>query len=158
MPRPRIGVTLTNMNKVELYFARAFKHDRLRGRGWFNNHDIFFEAKENFQKLPSIDSKTPQTKKHSTQHRCDALQKWIDAYIPSEKWQRCLLTLRQDKSRRKLKLRQLNLQSDVYLIVKALAKKKEMTMGELIRTLAEPVLNKMYKQEFNKELTIKSKK
>lgn len=141
MARPKKGVTPANINKVDNYFLRAFKYDRLHRDSWFASHDALYEAKESYKKLPAISSKSSEAKKTTLANRCVALQQWIDTYIPNEKWQRCLLTLRQEKSRKKLKLRQLNLGADIYSKVKVLAEKKGITMGEAIQKLAKPALN-----------------
>ena len=108
------------------------------------------EAKDHFNQLPQIDWKNDSTKTASMIKRREALQQWIDKFIPSKKWQRCLLTLRQNKSRRKLKLKRLDLQLDVYLTVKTLAKKKGQSIGETIYYLAKPALDKIYKSEYTK--------
>jgi macrodomain Ter protein organizer (MatP/YcbG family) len=87
----------------------------------------------------------------------EALQIWIHTYVSPEKWQRCLLTLRQNKSRKKLKLRRLDLKMDVYLTVKTLAKKLGMSMGDTIFSLAKPKLDKIYQTELANELKLPTK-
>jgi macrodomain Ter protein organizer (MatP/YcbG family) len=150
MARPKEGVTPKNFIHVQNYFSRAFRFDRLRGLGWFESGDNYYDAKEAYTKLqyPNWDKNDAK----SLDKRCQTLQKWIDTHIPNEKWQRCLLTIRQAKSRKKLKLRQLNLKYNVYLNVKILAEKKGVTMNALIEQLVEPVLNKIYRAEFEAEL------
>lgn len=149
MARPKQGVTSKNLLHVENYFSRAFQFDRLRGQGWFESEDAYYDAKEAYKKLPHFNWTTKDTR--MIDKRCMILQKWIDKHIANEKWQRCLLTLRQAKSRKKLKLRQLNLKSDVYLTVKILAKKKGITMSDVVKKLAEPALKKIYDAEFASE-------
>lgn len=149
MARPKQGVTPKNLLHVENYFSRAFRFDRLRGVGWFESDDAYYDAKETYKKLPYFNWTTKDSK--TIDKRCKTLQKWVDQHVADDKWQRCLLTLRQAKSRKKLKLRQLNLQSDVYLTVKILAKKKGITMGKLVKKLAEPALQKIYDAEFEAE-------
>ncbi len=154
MPRPRKGVTLANLNNVEYYFSRALRNERMQRSGWFPDYDLFYEAKEEFRKLPRVDSSDKSQEKISMGKRQKALQKWVDKYIKKEKWQRCLLTLRQDKSRKKLGLRQLNLKADIYRTVKIISQKKGITMGEVIKKFAEPMLKKIYKSEIETELRI----
>lgn len=149
MARPKEGVTPKNLLHVENYFSRAFRFDRLRGQGWFKDEDTYYDAKEAYKSLPHFNWTTKDTK--MIDKRCKTLQKWIDQHVANDKWQRCLLTLRQAKSRKKLKLRQLNLKADVYLTVKILAEKKGITMGELVKRLAEPALKRIYGAEFEAE-------
>jgi hypothetical protein len=151
MPRPRRGVTLSNLLQVDRYFALALKENRL-----FTNKTLslnaLHEAKEAFSKLPAIQWKTETSKKNSMVHRQVALQAWIDQFVDSIKWQRCLLTLRQKKSRKKRKLRRLDLPLEIYLIVKALALKQDLTLAEAIYKLAKPAFEKLSKTEYKKEL------
>lgn len=156
MARPKKGVTPKNLLYVEDYFSRAFQADRLSGQGWFKSWNAYYDAKETYKKIPHYHWTAKDTK--TVAKRCAALQKWIDQYIPNSKWQRCLLTIRQAKSRKKLKLRQLNLRSDVYLTVKILADKKGITMGEIIKKLTEPALQKIYDKEFEAEYKMKRNK
>lgn len=158
MPRPRKGVTLDNLHNVDRYFFQALKGNKLFLNKNTQNFNLHYEAKEAFSKLPAIDWKNDATKKASMLTRQQALQAWIDQYITPEKWQRCLLTLRQNKSRKKLKLRRLDLQADVYLTLKALAKKKKLSLGETIYQLAKPALNKLYKKELIEEQASPRKK
>lgn len=149
MARPKQGVTPKNLLHVENYFSRAFRFDRIRGQGWFESEDAYYDAKEAYKNLPHFNWTTKDTK--MIEKRCKTLQIWIDQHVANEKWQRCLLTLRQAKSRKKLKLRQLNLKFDVYLTVKTLAKKKGITMSDVVKKLAEPALQKIYDAEFAAE-------
>lgn len=158
MPRPKQGVTSKNFLRIDNYFVRAFRFDRLSGKGWFNDNNSYYKAKEKFQKLPNINWSDESAKKISLDKRRKALQKWIDEHVSNEKWQRCLLSLRQDKSRKKLDIRQLNLKADIYRTVKIISQKKKITMGEVIRQLAEPVLAKIYKSEFDVEFKISKRK
>jgi hypothetical protein len=149
--RPRKGVTLQNLHQVDRYYYQALKDNRLFKETSVEATRELFRAKEAFQKLPSINWKTAATKKTSMSIRQAALQNWVDKYVPKEKWQRCLLTLRQHKSRKKLKLKRLDLQLDVYLTVKALANKLKLSLGEVIYKLAKPKLDQIYKKEWRKE-------
>lgn len=152
MPRPRQGVTSANILNVDSYFSRALKDNRLFTRQPTQNFDLIFQAKEAFFKLPPIDWKNETTKKKSITLRIAALQQWIDQYVDPKKWQRCLLTLRQNKSRKKLKLRRLDLQMNVYLTVKILAKSFGLSLNDTIDKLAKPALNKIYKNQLIKVL------
>ena len=156
MARPRKGVTKANLLQVDRYFSLALKQNRLFNLSSSKNLEIFYYAKEAYNKLPSIDWKNDITKKNSIDNRIAALQIWVDEYVPAEKWQRCLLTLLQNKSRKKLKLRRLDLQLDIYLIVKALARKQKMSLGATIYKLAKPAFNKICKAELARDIGIKN--
>lgn len=148
MARPHRGVTLENMYYVDSYFYRALKDRRLfETEESDENWGFYDNANEAFNTLPSINRKNEETKKATTEERRIALQEWVDKYISSKKWQRCLMTLRQDKSRKKLKLKSLDLTLDVYLVVKNLAEKMGMTIGEAIYDIAKPALDKLYADE-----------
>ena len=142
MPRPRKGVTLANMYHVDDYFYRALKDNRL-----YEENDDSWELHDNanrtFKKIPPIDYKNEKTKKASKEERRVALQKWIDKHVSPEKWQRCLMTLRQRKSRKKLNLQRVDLPMEVYLVVKRLADKKGATLAEAIYSVAKPALDKI---------------
>lgn len=158
MARPRRGVTLQNLHQVDRYFYQALKDNRLFKEASVETTRKVFRAKEAFQKLPGVNWKNETVKKTTMRLRQAALQAWIDTYVPKEKWQRCLLTLRQHKSKKKLKLKRLDLQLEVYLTVKALAKKLELSLGEVIYKLAKPKLDRIYKMEFEKALGMGQKK
>lgn len=158
MARPRRGVTLQNLHQVDRYFYQALQDNRLFKENSVETTRKVFRAKGAFRKLPSINWKNETVKKNTMRIRQIALQDWIDTYVPKEKWQRCLLTLRQHKSRKKLQLKRLDLQLDVYLTVKALAKKLGLSLGEVIFKLAKPKLDKIYRVEFEGELGVKKKK
>jgi hypothetical protein len=158
MPRPRKGVTFSNIHHVDSYFHNALKSNRLSTTKSVESLSLMYDAKEAFLNLPAINWTNDSTKKESVLKRKDGLQAWIDKYILPEKWQRCLLTLRQNKSRKKLKLRRLDLKMDVYLTVKALAKKQGLSIGDAIYNLAKPKLDKMYKAEFANEFKLPKKK
>jgi hypothetical protein len=158
MPRPRKGVTLSNIHHVDSYFHNALKSNRLSTSKSLESLNLIYDAKEAFLKLPVINWTNDTTKKESILKRKEELQTWIDKYISTEKWQRCLLTLRQNKSRKKLKLRRLDLKMDVYLTVKALAKKQGLSIGDTIYNLAKPKLDKMYKTEFANEFKLPKQK
>jgi len=158
MTRPRRGVTLQNLHQVDRYFYQALKDNRLFKETSVEATRKVFRAKEAFQKLPGVNWKNETVKKNTMRIRQVALQAWIDTYVPKEKWQRCLLTLRQHKSRKKLQLKRLDLQLDVYLTVKALAKKLELSLGEVIYKLAKPKLDRIYKVAFIEELETRRKK
>ncbi len=158
MPRPRKGVTFANLHLVDSYFQNAIKLNRLSTNKSIEHLGFMYDAKEAFKALPIINWKDSTSKKDSLLQRKEALQAWIDKYITPDKWQRCLLTLRQNKSRKKLKLRRLDIKIDVYLAIKALAKKQGLSMGETIYNLAKPKLDKLYKMELAKELQPARKK
>ena len=147
MPRPRKGVTLENLHHVDRYFSQSLKNNRLFINNSAAKSNLHYDALDAFKKLPAIDWKNDDLKQSTLSKRCIALQEWIDQYVSPTKWQRCLLTLRQNKSRKKLKLRRLDLQLDVYLTIKALAKKQKISLGEVIYKLAKPALDKIYKSE-----------
>jgi hypothetical protein len=154
MPRPRKGITLSNIHLVDSYFHNALKNNRLSSSKSLESLNRTYDAKEAFMALPAINWKTETIKKETILKRQAALQVWIDEYITPEKWQRCLLTLRQNKSRKKLKLRRLDLKMDVYLTVKTLAKKLGMNIGDTIYHLAKPKLDKIYKNELAHEMKL----
>lgn len=158
MPRPRKGVTAANLLQVDRYFLLALKDNRLFTEKSPMRLSLVQEAKDAYNKLPPLDWKTESTRKHSLVKRQLALQEWIDKFIPPKKWQRCLLTLRQNKSRKKHKLRRLDLPLDTYLIIKALAQKQQLTLSATIYNLAKPVFNKLFKSEYEKELGISKMK
>ncbi len=158
MPRPRQGVTLSNIHLVDRYFHNALKTNRLSSTLSVENLGMQFDAREAFQKLPVINWKNDATKKETILLRREALQQWIDQFVSPAQWQRCLLTLRQNKSRKKLKLRRLDLKMEVYLTVKALAKKMGLSIGETIHQLAKPKLDKFYKTEFSTEFKLPKRK
>ena len=157
MPRPRNGVTLGNIHLVDRYFHNAIKNNRLATSQSTESLGRVFDAKEAFLKLPVINWKNETTKKDTILQRKEALQQWIDEFVTPTQWQRCLLTLRQNKSRKKLKLRRLDLKMEVYLTVKALAKKLGLSIGDTIQHLAKPKLDKLYKTEFASELKLPAK-
>ncbi len=72
------------------------------------------------------------------------MQEWIDKYVSAIKWQRCLMTLRQKRSRKKHDLRKVELPIDVYLTVKNLAENMNCAMWEAINNVAEQALKKIY--------------
>jgi hypothetical protein len=146
MSRPRKGVTLENMYYVEEYFYRALKDDRLYedDEDSWNLQD---SANRAFKRLPSIDYKNEKTRKASGEERRIALQKWIDKYISSERWQRCLMTLRQNKSRKKLKHVRVDLPLEVFTAVKLLAREKKVTLSEAIYSAIKPALDDIYANE-----------
>lgn len=158
MPRPRLGITLQNLHQVDRYFYQSLKDNRLYKATSVESTRHLFQAKEAYQKLPNINWKNEAAKMKSIHERQLALQAWVDKYVPPEKWQRCLLTLRQSKSRKKLKLKRLDLQLDVYLTLKTLAQKMRLSLGETIYKLAKPQLDKLYKTEMTKKLKLKTKK
>lgn len=147
MPRPRKGVTYANFLHVDRYFALALKDNRLFEKTT-KGLKLLQEAREAFNKLPTINWSTAENKKISLVIRQAALQKWIDQFIPPAKWQRCLLTLRQNKSRKKHKLKRLDLPLEVYLTVKALSQKKNLSLAETIYQIAKPAFEKIAKKEF----------
>lgn len=145
MPRPRKGVTAKNLHEVDRYFSRLLKENRSLSNSTSKNFNLQHEAKRAYDKLPALEWHTENSKSKSMQIRIPALQNWIDKYVTAVKWQRCLLTLRQNKSRKKLKLKRLDLQLDVYLNLKLLAKKQGRTIGETIHELVKPALKKAYR-------------
>ncbi len=154
MPRPRKGITSANFLQVDRYFTLALRDNRLFDKST-KGLSILHQAKEAFNRLPNINWSSPDAKKTSIAKRQAALQEWVDNFIPPNKWQRCLLTLRQNKSRKKLKLRRVDLPLEVYLTVKALAQKQELSLAETIFKLAKPAFNRLYKKEFAKEIGLK---
>lgn len=157
MARPRKGVTLSNLLSVDRYFSLALKDNRLFPAKAAKNIDLLYQAKEAYQKLPAIDWKSDSQKKMTMLTRQSALQAWVDEHVTPAKWQRCLLTLRQNKSRKKLKLRRLDLPLEVYLTVKALALKQEKSLSETIYHLAKPAFEKLSKKEYESELGLSKK-
>lgn len=150
MPRPRKGVTLENLYPVDSYFYRALKDNRL-----FEENDVGWELNNKagtaFKKLPTIDRSNHKTKQATTEQRRVALQKWVDKYIPPDKWQRCLMTLRQNKSRKKLKLRNIHVTQEVYFGVQTLAERTGLTMGEVIYKVTQAALDKLHAEEIASE-------
>lgn len=149
MARPRMGITLENMYPVESYFYGALKDNRLFDIEREDSWNLQNDANEAFKKLPPIDRTNDETREETTQKRRVALQEWVDQYVPPDKWQRCLMTLRQNKSRKKLQLKRVDLTLETYLLVKHLAEKMNLTIGETIYQVAKPVLDTLYAAEKN---------
>lgn len=140
MPRPSKGVTLANMIYVQNYFRRALKENRLYqedDNGWHLN----YKANQAFEEMVRINC----NKKISREEEVVFLQGWIDQYVSAKKWQRCLMTLRQKRSRKKHDLRKVELPIDVYLTVKNLAEKMNCAMWEAIDNVAQQALKKVYR-------------
>lgn len=145
MARPSNGVTLVNMYFIDRYFSRALKDNRLHEDYGDDGWKMYHDAKEAFKSIPDIDYKNESTTKEA---RRIALQNWINNHVPSKRWQRCLMTQRQHRSRKKLKLRKLDLPEEVYDVIRSLAEKMGVTMGDAIYSIARPALDKIYADEY----------
>ena len=64
MPRPKRGVTLTNMLQVDHYFFNAITHNSLSADKSIDNLERMFEAKEAYKALPPICWTDPSLKKN----------------------------------------------------------------------------------------------
>lgn len=149
MARPRKGVTLDNMRGVLQYFNNSLKRGNLyckdkNGNIENSGYRDLIKATDAFDEM-----RTQVYKQKEREKDRQLLQEWIDAYVLPEQWQRCLMTLRQKKSIKKLRLQVLNLPEDVYFSIKMLSRHKELTMSETIRYIIEPHIKKMYASSEN---------
>lgn len=145
MGRSRKGVTLDNMRNVLQYFNNSLERGNLYRKD--KNGDIInCEYQELMKVSKAFNQMRAEIYEQKDREKYQKLlQQWIDTYILPEQWQRCLMTLRQKKSIKTLKLQVLNLPEDVYISVKMLSRHKGCTMSETIRYIIEPHIKKMYK-------------
>jgi len=151
MPRPRQGVTQANLLNVDRYFYYMLRDNRLFTDSSIPGLSLQYDAKEAFKALPPINWKNESERQLSMAERREALQNWIDKYVPAKKWQRCLLTLRQHKYRKKQQLKRLDISLETHLTIKLLAEKQHLSINEVIHKLAKSALQKICKNELRKK-------
>src|SRR5437016_1964016 len=123
MPRFRVGVTRKNLFNVSAYFKRAIHDERLFEKtSSMENVRNINQAIEAFKALPEIEWNSV-TKEVSLEEFRQALQCRVDEYVPPDKWQRCLMTLRQQHARKKHYLRHLDIPQNILSTVSILAEK-----------------------------------
>lgn len=148
MPRAKIGVTPNNFFLVRQYFDRAIKDNRLWDLEPTSNDKSIIAIHE-FNILLAKEL----TESHATSDEIEearkALQLWIDKYIPAGKWQRCLKTLRQRKSRKRLRLHHLDLNHRVYSAIKELAERFNLSLSKVIYKLAKAELTRLQENQEN---------
>lgn len=145
MPRPKKGVTLDNMFLVYQYFSRAIEDNRL----WNEEEgtDEIVQATNAFSSLPIKEAiQTEETVEKMDAIR-QVLQLWVDKYVPPKKWHRCLKTLRQRKSRKRLRLHHLDLNQEAYRCIKELAGRFDLSLADTIHKMAKGELNRIQENE-----------
>ncbi len=139
MGRPKIGVTLNNLYAVKLYFKNALHDGRLWDTSPAVDYETIIATERSFKVLLSTTTKgKPDTE------LCTALQNWIDTYVPKEKWERCLKTLRQHTRRKKYQMRRLDLPEDIYFSVKYLAERLQLSLAATIHKIVKIELDRSY--------------
>ncbi len=134
MPKPRIGVTAENWLEVFVYFKRAINEDRLFEQ-YSKEYTRVVEAEQALLAIMDIKG----DRKNKCRH---AMQIWVDEYVPPKKWERCLKTLRQKKSIKKLTLVRLDLPYNIFSQLKALAKTLNLNLKETVSQLTETELKR----------------
>jgi macrodomain Ter protein organizer (MatP/YcbG family) len=151
MSRKRIGVTETNFNEVDIYFHNMFKSNRAVGDKSLAALYKLQEAKENYYNLPKIVWSNKKASIASIEKRRKSLNVWINDYIAPYIWERCLKTLRQNRSRKKLKLKKIDLPYQVYSKLKLLSQNQKIPIVKIIEKNADSAIRKMLsKQEKTK--------
>jgi macrodomain Ter protein organizer (MatP/YcbG family) len=147
MSRKRVGVTLDNIHDIDIYFKNLFKSNRVIESHKLEDLNKQFEAKESFLNLPEINWKNKIATLKTIQVRAKALEEWVKQYIPKSRWERCLKPIRQNKSRRKLRLKRIDLPNAVYQKLKTLSTIKKSSINGLIDNLASAALQRIGKNK-----------
>lgn len=79
---------------------------------------------------------------------CVELKSWVDAYVSSDKWKRCLATLRQIKSCQKHDVKSIKLNSEIYNRLKEYAEQNNLSIQKAI---CDVVNFKVYNQDSNQK-------
>ncbi len=147
MPRTKIGVTLNNLLLVRQYFERAIKDNRLWTLESYHP-DFILKAIKEFNLSAHLFVVNGLEMREAEKARL-VLQQWIDHYVEPNKWQRCLKTLRQRKSRKRLGLHHVDLNHKIYGCVKELAEKYNISLTQVIYKLAKAELHRLQENAVN---------
>lgn len=151
MSRPKVGVTLNNFIAVRIYFKSALKDGRLWDSSAVLDDDFINNAERAFKTVFLRDEKIDHNDKTNVKEyhlkSCAALQSWIDNFVPKEKWERCLKTLRQQKRRKKYTMRRLDLPEDIYISLKILAEQLQLNLAETVQKAVQTELDKFCDKE-----------
>ena len=129
------GVTEARVWEIYHYFRRALKAGRLLGEP--EHYHLVEEAEKLLVTAMTKDSG----------ENCQLVQAWVDKYVTLKQWQRCIRTLHQRKSRKKLALVTLNLPVDIYFKLKVLSKEFKLGLKDTINQLANAELNRLTDKE-----------
>ncbi len=154
MPRIKIGVTVNNIFLVREYFERAIKDNRLWTLELYHS-DFIIKATEEFQMFAHLFVEVNSLPIDIEKARL-TLQQWIDQYVHPNKWQRCLKTLRQRKSRKRLGLHHVDLNHKIYSCVKELAEKHNTSLTQVIYKLAKAELVRLQEHALTDHLPEKT--
>lgn len=123
MSRVRTGVTEKNAEEVYQYFLQAIQERRI----FEDDLEKLTKAAQAIVKLTPIRGVNSDVATFKT-----VLQLWVDTYIPPDKWQRCLDTLRQIQSNQKHGVKSVKLSKKTYAMLKKHAEKHKISLQKAL--------------------------
>lgn len=123
MSRVRAGVTEENAAEVHQYFLQAIQERRI----FEDDFDKLTKAAQAIVKLTPIRDANSDVAVFKT-----VLQLWVDTYVPPDKWQRCLATLRQIRSNQKHGVKSVKLSKETYAMLRKHADKHKISLQKAL--------------------------
>lgn len=136
MPRPKTQITAHNLMHIYYYLEKSLNELRL-----FPDNEPELRAKAHvaFDKLPK-----PKWRDKTSENTLQtALQSWVDKYLSSNIWTRCLANIRQRKFVKKQELVSLKLRWETYYILKSYADNLGLTLEQAIDKAVRPHYEKL---------------
>lgn len=130
MAAPKFVITPKNSGLVYNYFEEGFKDfRRFEEMKSADRYHAERELKELYEKH--------ENEKNGSAGFSSALQDWVDACIPKIIWRRALSAFRQDRHKRKNKIKNLGIKKEVYQAIWLYAQEVNMPMGKAIHELVK---------------------
>lgn len=142
MSRVRVEISNSNAMDVYQYFANALHEKRI----FKEKPEILAEAQQAFLQITSTHEINNNRQLEIFK---SSLQEWVDTYVPQNKWQRCLATLRQIRSNHRHEVKSVKLAKETYTLVKTYAELLQISLPQAIHKAIESLL-----QEFQTTHTL----
>lgn len=126
MPRPPVKVNAQNAQDIYQYFSKALYEKRI----FEDDEKTSDKAGQAFLKVTSL----PDEHKDFDAFK-KSLQRWVDVYVPTKKWQRCLGTLRQIQSNQRHDVKSIKLNHGTYTLLKTYADLHNLSLSDAILNL-----------------------
>lgn len=133
MSRTRTAITQENAKKIYQYFAKALQEKRV----FTDDLKKLAEAKKAFYELASTYDESIEFSD------LQSLQSWVNTYVSSDKWKRCLATLRQIRSNKRHAVRSLKLNCETYDLLKNYANHCQINMQTAIYNAIKPLCDQV---------------
>lgn len=123
MLRTKTVITKKNAKDVYQYFLQAIQKRRI----FEDDLEKLTEAEQGLLWLAATQDANGSTADFGT-----GLQRWVDTYIPLDKWRRCLATLRQTRSNQKHGIKSIKLNKEAYTILKNYADSHNISLQQAL--------------------------